>query len=134
MFTSNEELAKLLGQIPEVEPASIGDLVRVIARARADPEYRDLLLSYLDRYLADYVRTMGNKWVVTDQDIEEFVKAKKLKGLSDKTIRDEVRYIKEALAELNWVLTPDGIREYLTSLAEVNEQYVLKHTTYSLKS
>ena len=133
-FISHEELAKILGQIPEVEPASIGDLVRVIARARADPEYRDLLLSYLDRYLGDYVRTMGNKWVVSEQDIEEFVKAKKLKGLSDKTIRDEVRYIKEALAELNWVLTPDGIREYLTSLAEDNEQYVLKHTTYSLKS
>jgi integrase len=127
-------LAKILGQIPEVEPASIGDLVRVIARARADPEYRDLLLSYLDRYLGDYVRSMGTKWVVTEQDIEEFVKAKKLKGLSDKTIRDEVRYIREALAELNWVLTPDGIREYLTSLAEDNEQYVLKHTTYSLKS
>jgi len=133
-FLSHEELAKILGQIPEVEPASIGDLVRVIARARADPEYRDLLLSYLDRYLGDYVRSMGTKWVVTEQDIEEFVKAKKLKGLSDKTIRDEVRYIREALAELNWVLTPDGIREYLTSLAEDNEQYVLKHTTYSLKS
>ncbi|MFP3237504.1 MAG: site-specific integrase [Vulcanisaeta sp.] len=133
-FLSHEELAKLLGQIPELEPASIGDLVRVIARARADPEYRDLLLSYLDRYLGDYVRSAGTKWVVTEQDIEEFIKAKHLKGLSDKTIRDEVRYIREALAELNWVLTPDGVREYLTSLAEDNEHYVLKHTTYSIKS
>jgi len=133
-FLSHEELAKLLGQIPELEPASISDLVRVIARARADPEYRDLLLSYLDRYLGDYVRTMDTKWVVTEQDIEEFVKAKKLKGLSEKTIRDEVHYIREALAELNWTLTPEGVREYLAELAEEGEEYVLKHTTYSLKS
>jgi len=133
-FLSNEELAQVLGQVPELEPASIGDLVRVIARARADPEYRDLLLSYLDRYLGDYVRSAGTRWAVTEQDIEEFVKAKRLKGVSDKTIRDEVHYIREALAELNWNLTPDNIREYLAELAEDGETYVLKHTTYSLKS
>jgi integrase len=133
-FISHEELAQVLGQVPEPEPASISDLVRVIARARADPEYRDLLLSYLDRYLGDYVRSAGTRWAVTEQDIEEFIKAKKLKGLSEKTIRDEVHYIREVLAELNWNLTPDSIREYLAELAEDGETYVLKHTTYSLKS
>jgi hypothetical protein len=35
---------------------------------------------------------------------------------------------------LDWVLTPDGIREYLAELAEEGEQYVLKHTMASLKS
>ncbi len=133
-FLSNEELAQVLGQVPELEPASISDLVRVIARARADPGFRDLLLSYLDRYLGDYVRSMGSKWVVTERDIEEFIKAKKLKGVSEKTIRDEVRYIRRALMELGWVLSPDGVREYLAELAEEGEEYVLKHTTYSLKS
>jgi integrase len=133
-FLSNEELAKVLGQIPEVEPASISDLVRVVARARADPEYRDLLLSYLDRYLGDYVRAMGNRWVVTEQDIEEFIKAKRLKGLREGTIKTEVNYIQRVLSELNWTLTPDGIREYLAELAEDNWQHALKHTTYSLKS
>jgi integrase len=133
-FISHEELAQVLGQVPELEPASISDLVRVVARARADPEYRDLLLSYLDRYLGDYVRSAGTRWAVTEQDIEEFIKAKKLKGLSEKTIRDEVHYIREALAELNWTLTPEGVREYLAELAEDGETYVLKHTTYSLKS
>jgi len=133
-FLSHEELAKLLGQIPEVEPASINDVIRVIARARADPGFREILLSYLDRYLGDYVRAMGNKWVVTEQDIEEFIKAKRLRGLREQTINDEVRYIRRALAELNWVLTPDNIREYLTELAEEGETYVLKHTAYSLKS
>jgi len=133
-FLSHEELAQVLGQVPELEPASIGDLVRVVARARADPEYRDLLLSYLDRYLGDYVRSMGNRWVVTEQDIEEFIKAKRLKGLREGTIKTEVNYIQRVLSELNWTLTPDGIREYLAELAEDNWQHTLKHTTYSLKS
>jgi len=133
-FLSNEELARILGQIPEVEPASIGDLIRVVARARADPEYRDLLLSYLDRYLGDYVRAMGNKWVVTEQDIEEFVKAKRLEGVTEKTLRDYVHYLREMLAELNWNLTPDGIREYLAELREEGEEHVLHHLTTALKS
>jgi integrase len=133
-FLSTEELARLLGQIPELEPATVNDIVRVVARARADANFRELLLSYLDRYLGEYVRSMGTRWVVGEQDIEEFVKAKRLKGLSDKTIRDEVRYIRLALSELNWTLTPDGVREYLAELKEDGEDYVLKHTAYSLKS
>jgi len=133
-FLSTEELARLLGQIPELEPATVNDIVRVVARARADANFRELLLSYLDRYLGEYVRSMGTRWVVTEQDVEEFIKAKRLKGLSEKTIRDEVRYIRLALSELNWILEPDGIREYLAGLAEDGEVYVLKHTAYSLKS
>ena len=133
-FISHEELAKLLGQVPEPEPAGINDVIKVIARARADPGFREILLSYLDRYLGDYVRSMGNKWVVAEQDVEEFIKAKRLKGLSEKTIQYEVRYIRRALAGLNWVLTPDGIREYLAELVEEGETHVIRHTTASLKS
>jgi len=133
-FLSTEELARLLGQVPEPEPATVNDIVRVIARARADANYRELLLSYLDRYLGEYVRSMGTRWVVTEQDIEEFIKAKRLKGLSEKTIRDEVRYIRLALSELNWVLEPDGIREFLAGLADEGEEHVLRHVTVALKS
>jgi integrase len=77
---------------------------------------------------------MGTRWVVTEQDVEEFVKAKRLKGLSEKTIRDEVRYIRLALSELNWVLEPDGIREYLAELVNDGERYVARHVAVSLKS
>jgi len=38
------------------------------------------------------------------------------------------------LAELNWTLTPDGIREYLAGLAEDGEEHVLHHLTTALKS
>jgi len=133
-YLSTEELAKLLGQIPELEPATVNDIVKVVARARADAGFRELLLSYLDRYLGEYVRSMGTRWVVTEQDVEEFIKAKRLKGLSEKTIRDEVRYIRLALSELNWILEPDGIREYLAELVNDGERYVARHVAVSLKS
>jgi len=133
-FLSTEELARLLGQVPELEPATVNDIVRVIARARADAGFRELLLSYLDRYLGEYVRGMGTRWVVTEQDIEEFVKAKRLKGLKEKTIRDHVHYLRLALSELNWVLEPEGIREFLAGLREDGEEHVLRHVTVALKS
>ena len=133
-YLSAEELARLLGELPEVEPASVGDIIRVVVRARADKDFRDLLMSYLERYLGDYIRSVGKQWVVSEDDINEFIRVKKLEGVSEKTIRDEVHYIREALAEMNWTLSPENIREYLASLAEDGEEYVLKHTTYSLKS
>jgi len=133
-YLSTEELARLLGQVPELEPATVNDIVRVIARARADAGFRELLLSYLDRYLGEYVRSMGTRWVVTEQDVEEFVKAKRLKGLKEKTIHDHVHYLRLALSELNWVLEPEGIREFLAGLREEGEEHVLRHTTVALKS
>jgi len=133
-FLSTEELARLLGQIPELEPATVNDIVRVIARARADANFRELLLSYLDRYLGEYVRSMGTRWVVTEQDIDEFIKAKRLKGLKEKTIRDHVHYLRLALSELNWTLEPEGIREFLAELREEGEEHVLRHVTVALKS
>jgi integrase len=133
-YITEDELKLLLkGIVPEAR-ASLNDAVRVIATARVDPEFREFLLGLIKEYLGDYITTLQQTWHVTERDIEDFIKAKRLKGLSDKTIRDEVHYIREALAELGWNLTPDGIREYLAELAEDNEHYVLKHTTYSLKS
>jgi integrase len=133
-YITEDELKLLLkGIVPEAR-ASLNDAVRVIATARVDPEFREFLLGLIKEYLGDYITTLQQTWHVTEKDIEDFVRAKRLKGLTDKTIRDEVRYIREALAELDWNLTPDNLREYLAGLAEEGEEYVLKHTTYSLKS
>jgi integrase len=133
-YITEDELKLLLkGIIPEAR-ATFNDIVRVVATARVDPVAREFLLSLIKEYLGDYISTLQQVWHVTDRDLEDFIKAKKLKGLREKTINDEVRYIRRALAELNWDLTPDGLREYLAELAEEGEQYILKHTTYSLKA
>ena len=133
-YITEDELKLLLkGIVPEAR-ASLNDAVRVIATARIDPEFREFLLGLIKEYLGDYITTLQQTWHVTEKDIDEFIKAKRLKGLSEKTIRDEVRYIRRALAELDWNLSPDGIREYLAELKEEGEAHVIGHTTASLKS
>ena len=133
-FIDVEEYARLVGSAPPLVDATPDDVIRVIKKALVDRSFRNLLFDMLRQAFGEEFREYRTSWVVTEKDIEEFIKAKRLKGLSEKTIRDEVKYIREALAELNWTLTPEGIREYLAELAEEGEEYVLKHTTYSLKS
>jgi len=133
-YITEDELKLLLkGIIPEAK-ATFNDIVRVVATARVDPVAREFLFSLIREYLGDYVGTLQQSWRVTEEDVESFIKTKRMEGLTEKTIRDEVRYIRRALAELDWVLTPDGIREYLAELAEDGETHVIKHTTASLKS
>jgi len=129
-----DEYARLVGSAPPLVEATPDDVIRVVKKALVDRSFRDFLFSMLRQAFGEEFREYKSSWVVTERDIEEFIKAKRLKGLSEKTIRDEVRYVREALVELNWSLTPDGIREYLAELKEEGEEYVLKHTAYSLKS
>jgi hypothetical protein len=108
--------------------------VRVVKRALVDSGYWNLLFELLRQALRGESREYRASWTVRETDIEEPVKAKRLRGLSEKTVRDEARYIRLALSELNWALAPDVVREYLAELAESGEDCVLKHTAYSLKS
>ncbi|WP_052885762.1 tyrosine-type recombinase/integrase [Vulcanisaeta distributa] len=129
-----EELQSLLrGWVPE-RRASLSDALRVIITAREDPTFREQFLALLSRYLGDYVQSLGRAWHVTQEDIEAFIKAKRLKGVGEKTLNDELRYIRRALEELDWVLTPEGITEFLGGLAEEESPYVVRHVTVSLKS
>ncbi len=133
-FIDVDEYARLVGSAPPLVDASPDDIIRVIKKALVDRSFRNLLFDLLRQAFGEEFREYRTSWVVGEKDIEDFVKAKRLKGLREQTINDEVRYIRRVLAELDWVLTPDGIREYLAELVEEGEQYVLKHTTYSLKS
>ena len=133
-YVTEDELRLLLrGIVPEAK-ASLNDAVRVIATARTDPEFREFLLGLIKEYLGDYITTLQQTWHVTEKDIEDFIKAKRLKGVTEKTLRDYTHYLREMLAELDWTLTPDGVREYLSELAEDGEEHVLHHLTTALKS
>ncbi|MFP3316117.1 MAG: hypothetical protein RXN91_07240 [Caldivirga sp.] len=68
-YLSTEELARLPSQVPELEPATVNDIVRIIARAKVDANFRDILISMIDRHLGKYHRSMGTRWVVSEQDI-----------------------------------------------------------------
>jgi integrase len=133
-FIDVDEYARLVGSAPQLVEATPDDAVRVVKRALVDKGYRNLLFELLRQAFGGEFREYKSSWMVTERDIEEFVKAKRLRGLSEKTIRDEVRYIRLALSELNWVLEPDGVREYLAGLAEEGEHYIARHVAVSLKS
>jgi len=133
-FIDVDEYARLVGSAPQLVDATPDDIVRVVKKALVDRSFRNLLFDMLRQAFGDEFREYRASWTVREADIEEFVKAKRLRGLREKTIQAEVHYIRMALSELSWTLTPDGIREYLAGLREEGEDYVLKHVTYSLKS
>ena len=133
-FIDVDEYARLVGSAPPLVEATPDDAVRVVKRALVDKGYRNLLFKLLRQAFGDEFREYRASWIVREADIEEFIKAKRLKGLSEKTIRDEVRYIRLALGELNWVLEPDGIREYIAGLAEEGEYNIARHVSVGLKS
>jgi len=133
-FIDVDEYARLVGSAPPLVEATPDDVIRVVKKALVDRSFRNLLFDMLRQAFGDEFREYKASWTVTERDVEEFVRAKRLRGLREKTIQAEVHYIRQALSELNWTLTPEGVREYLAELKEEGEDYVLKHVTYSLKS
>ncbi len=81
-FLDEHELNQILHGIVPEKKASFNDAVRVVATARVDPAFREFLLGLIREYLADYVTSMQQMWKVSEADIEEFIKAKKLAGES----------------------------------------------------
>ncbi len=133
-FIDVEEYARLVGSAPPIIDATPDDIVRVIKKALVDRGFRNLLFDMLRQAFGEEFREYRSSWVVTERDVEEFVRAKRLEGVTEKTLRDYVHYLREMLAELNWTLTPEGIREYLAGLREEGEEHVLHHLTTALKS
>ncbi|MFP3241383.1 MAG: tyrosine-type recombinase/integrase [Caldivirga sp.] len=133
-FIDIDEYARLVGSAPPLVEATPDDIIRVVKKALVDKSFRNLLFDMLRQAFGDEFREYRASWTVTERDIEEFVRAKRLKGLKEKTIRDHVHYLRLALGELNWTLEPEGIREFLAELREEGEEHVLRHTTVALKS
>ena len=133
-FIDVDEYARLVGSAPQLVEATPDDIVRVVKKALVDRSFRNLLFDMLREAFGDEFREYRASWTVREADIEEFVKAKRLRGLREKTIRDHIHYLRLALSELNWTLEPEGIREFLAELREEGEEHVLRHVTVALKS
>jgi len=133
-FIDVDEYARLVGSAPPLVEATPDDAVRVVKRALVDKGYRNFLIDLLRQALGEELQGYKTSWTVREADVDEFVRAKRLKGLREKTIRDHVHYLRLALSELNWTLEPEGIREFLAGLREDGEEHVLRHVTVALKS
>jgi len=133
-FIDIEEYARLVGSAPPLIEATPDDVIRVVKKALVDRSFRDFLFNMLRQAFGEEFREYRASWTVREADVEEFIKAKRLRGLKEKTIRDHVHYLRLALSELNWTLEPEGIREFLAGLADEGEEHVLRHVTVALKS
>ncbi|WP_243676003.1 hypothetical protein, partial [Vulcanisaeta distributa] len=97
------------GWVPE-RRATLADVIRVFVTAKAYPMFREQVLALCSRYLGEYVQSLGRTWHVTNEDIETYVKAMRLRGgVRDRTLRDRLHYIQRALSDLDWVLSPEAL-------------------------
>jgi hypothetical protein len=77
-FIDVEEYARLAGSAPPLVDATPDDVIRVVKKALMDRSFRDFLFDMLRQAFGEEFREYRTSWVVTEKDIEEFIKAKKL--------------------------------------------------------
>ncbi|WP_243666809.1 hypothetical protein [Vulcanisaeta sp. JCM 16159] len=104
LLTVEELQALLKGWVPE-KRATLSDALRVIITAREDPSFREQFLALLSRYLGDYVQSLGKTWHVTQEDVEAYLKALRLRNASRETVSMRLRYLRRALTELDYTLS-----------------------------
>jgi Helix-turn-helix. len=100
----------------------------VVIKALRDEGFRNFFLTLLYQYMGDYLRTTTNTYIVSEEDVKKFETLLSNKSKSTKDMR--LRYLRRALAELGYELSPDGIREVIVGVETPN---IARHTANSLK-
>lgn len=105
--------------------------ISVIIKAKKDEGFRNFFLTLLWQELGDYLREPSNSYIVTKDDIELFEKSMK-NTKSKKTAEDYIRYLRRALTELSYELTPTKLKEYILDVSEESKGKA-QHTAKALK-
>jgi len=93
----------------DVDPTTA---ISVIIKAKKDEGFRNFFLSLLWQELGDYIKEPSNSYLVTKDDIELFEKMVRNEK-SRKTAEERVNYLRRALADLDYELTPTKLKEYI---------------------
>ncbi|BFI75513.1 tyrosine-type recombinase/integrase [Sulfurisphaera ohwakuensis] len=91
--------------------------ISVIIKAKKDEGFRNFFLSLLWEELGDYIKEPSNSYIVTKEDVELFEKVVRNRN-EKKTAADRINYLRRALAELDYELTPTKLKEYILDLSE----------------
>ena len=96
---------------------TINDAIAVIAKAVRDPGFRNVFFMLLQKQFGEYLKQTSTTYLVTNEDLKLF---EKLLGesRSKKTAEDHLRYLARALADLNYELSPEKLKEYILELSE----------------
>nr|WP_187395297.1 tyrosine-type recombinase/integrase [Sulfolobus islandicus]CDF47326.1 unnamed protein product [Sulfolobus islandicus] len=112
-------------KIVDVDPTTA---LNVVIKALRDEGFRNFFLTLLYQYMGDYLKTTTNTYIVSKDDVKKFETLLSNKSKSTKDMR--LRYLKRALSDLGYELSPDGIREVI---AEAETPNIARHMANSLK-
>ncbi|ACP35971.1 helix-turn-helix domain protein [Sulfolobus islandicus L.S.2.15] len=112
----------------DVDPTTA---ISVIIKAKKDEGFRNFFLSLLWQELGDYIKEPSNSYLVTKDDIELFEKIVRNEK-SRKTAEERINYLRRALADLDYELTPTKLKEYILDLSEESKGRA-EHTAKALK-
>ncbi|MEM4371829.1 MAG: tyrosine-type recombinase/integrase, partial [Metallosphaera sp.] len=104
--------------------------ISVIIKAVKDEKFRNFFLSLLYQNLGDYLKETASVYIVSENEVKKFEKVLEDRSKSTKDMR--IRYLRKALSNLGYELSPDGIRELLLELREESTN-IARHTANSLK-
>ncbi|BDB97002.1 tyrosine-type recombinase/integrase [Saccharolobus caldissimus] len=117
-FLTPEEMSEIIYGISP-DSATINDAIKVVIKAMRDPQYREFLLLLLQKHLGEFIKELSTEYLVTKDDIELFEKINKPKA--KKTYEDYIRYLKDVLRDMNYIITLDKIKEYLAETEEISK-------------
>nr|WP_012386964.1 tyrosine-type recombinase/integrase [Sulfolobus islandicus]ABE99638.1 integrase [Sulfolobus islandicus] len=109
----------------DVDPTTA---LSIVIKALRDEGFRNFFLTLLYQYMGDYLKTTTNTYIVSEDDVKKFETLLSNKSKTTKDMR--LRYLKRALSDLGYELSPDGIREVI---AEAETPNIARHMANSLK-
>jgi transcriptional regulator with XRE-family HTH domain len=113
-----EELSDIIYgfRVVEIDPTTA---LSVIIKAVRDEGFRNFFISLIWQYLGDYLKSASNTYIVTKDDIELFEKFVR-ENRAKKTADEHIQNIRRILADLNYELIPERIKEYMLDLQSEN--------------
>ncbi|MEM0255844.1 MAG: tyrosine-type recombinase/integrase [Saccharolobus sp.] len=115
-YLAPDDLIRLTYSI-DINRIGINEAIGVIVKATKDPEFRELFLSLLQRSLGEFIKTASYSYPVTSEDLQTFRKLLEKKKAKH-TFDDHWRYINRVFKDINYVISPDKIKEYILEQEE----------------
>nr|WP_238525237.1 tyrosine-type recombinase/integrase [Sulfolobus islandicus] len=118
-FLSIEELGDIVYGLRTVE-VDENIVLSVIVKMKRDPNFRAFFLSLMNQFLGEYIQDASTSYVITKDDVDRFlnyVKATK-SNITYKTIKN---YFLKIIAELNYTLTAQRIKDYITKQMAISK-------------
>ncbi|ACR41366.1 tyrosine-type recombinase/integrase [Saccharolobus islandicus] len=110
-FLSIEELGDIVYGLRTVE-VDENIALSVIVKMKRDPNFRAFFLSLMKQFLGEYIQDASTSYVITKNDVDRFLNY--IKSKSNTTYKTFKNYFVKTIAELNYTLTPEAVKDYIT--------------------